>query len=216
MLHRYLERDHEQLAELCLQRDQLEQKLSFEQGGTDNSEQAAETNKDVEQGGTADDEKAALPEEEEADLSQGQRFLNNSKPRSQSVITWRRNANSTITKTEVQGQDPNPNFQTFKEWMDKKVGVGESSKGSQREHDPEFQIFVEKFTGSGKKTVALMVRSTTTVREVKEQLERKEGIPAAKQKLRTRGGKFLLQQDLSLKESCVGRQATLVLCPLMS
>ena len=204
MLHRYLERDHEQLAELCQQRDQLEQKLSFEQGETDKSEQAAEKA----------DEKAALPEEEEADLSQGQRFLNNSKPRSQSVITWRRNANSTIT--EVQGQDPNPNFQTFKEWMDKKVGVGESSKGSQREHDPEFQIFVEKFTGSGKKTVALMVRSTTTVREVKEQLERKEGIPAAKQKLRTRGGKFLLQQDLSLKESCVGRQATLVMCPLMS
>ena len=102
MLHRYLERDHEQLAELCLQRDQLEQKLSFEQGGTDNSEQALAAEKA--------DEKAALPEEEEADLSQGQRFLNNSKPRSQSVITWRRNAtttNSTITKTKV--QDPNPN-----------------------------------------------------------------------------------------------------------
>ena len=61
-----------------------------------------------------------------------------------------------------------------------------------------------------------MVRSTTTVKEVKEKLEKKGGIPAAKQKLRTRGGKFLLHQDLSLKESCVGRQATLVMCPLMS
>ena len=145
MLHRYLERDHEQLAELCLQRDQLEQKLSFVQGGTDDSEQAAETIETIEQNGTADDEEA-----------------------------------------------------------------------TEQEQDPEFQIFVEIFTRSGRKTVALMVRSTTTVREVKEQLERKEGIPAAKQKLRTRGGKFLLQQDLSLKESCVGRQATLVMCPLMS
>ena len=142
MLHkRYLERDHEQLAELCLQRDQLEQKLSFEQSGTDDSEQA---------------------------------------------------------RRKEQDQD-----------VDKE-------EATEQEHDPEFQIFVEKFTGSGRKTVVLMVRSTTTVKEVKEKLEKKGGIPAAKQKLRTRGGKFLHQQDLSLKESCVGRQATLVMCPLMS
>ena len=141
MLHRYLERDHEQLAGLCLQRDQLEQKLLFEQSGTDDSEQA---------------------------------------------------------RRKEQDQD-----------VDKE-------EATEQEHDPEFQIFVEKFTGSGRKTVVLMVRSTTTVKEVKEKLEKKGGIPAGKQKLRTRGGKFLHQQDLSLKESCVGRQATLVMCPLMS
>ena len=138
---RYLERDHEQLAELCQQRDQLEQKLLFEQSGTDDSEQA---------------------------------------------------------RRKEQDQD-----------VDKE-------EATEQEHDPEFQIFVEKFTGSGRKTVVLMVRSTTTVKEVKEKLEKKGGIPAGKQKLRTRGGKFLHQQDLSLKESCVGRQATLVMCPLMS
>ena len=92
----------------------------------------------------------------------------------------------------------------------------DKEEATEQEHDPEFQIFVEKFTGSGRKTVVLMVRSTTTVKEVKEKLEKKGGIPAGKQKLRTRGGKFLHQQDLSLKESCVGRQATLVMCPLMS
>ena len=95
-------------------------------------------------------------------------------------------------------------------------GTADDEEATEQEQDPEFQIFVEIFTRSGRKTVALMVRSTTTVREVKEQLEKKEGIPAAKQILRTRGGRFLLQQDLSLKESCVGRQATLVMCPLMS
>ena len=91
--------------------------------------------------------------------------------------------------------------------MDKKVGVGESSK---------VETIIVTIKGREiyrfrKKDNGLMVRSTTTVREMKEQLEKKEEIPAAKQKLRTRGGKFLLQQDLSLKESCVGRQATLVM-----
>ena len=84
--------------------------------------------------------------------------------------------------------------------------------GELKEQDAEFQIFVEAWIGAAaeKKTIVLKVKSTTTVREVMEMLKKKEGvIPEEKRKLRTRAGKYLLQQDLSLAEYGVGKEATL-------
>ena len=86
--------------------------------------------------------------------------------------------------------------------------------GELKEQDAEFQIFVEAWIGAAaaKKTIVLKVKSTTTVREVMEMLKKKEGvIPEEKRKLRTRAGKYLLQQDLSLAEYGVGKEATLTL-----
>ena len=84
--------------------------------------------------------------------------------------------------------------------------------GELKEQDAEFQIFVEAWisAAAAKKTIVLEVKSTTTVREVMEMLKKKV-IPVAKLTLRTRAGKYLLQQDLSLAECGVGKEATLIL-----
>ena len=82
--------------------------------------------------------------------------------------------------------------------------------------EKSMQIFVEIPT-SPKRTVVLMVGPRTTVREVKEMMEAKEGgIPVARQLLRTRpldtcrGGKFLCNEGWSLEEYGIGKESTLV------
>ena len=76
--------------------------------------------------------------------------------------------------------------------------------------EKSMQIFVEIPT-SPKRTVVLMVGPRTTVREVKEMMEAKEGgIPATRQLLRTRGGKFLCKEGWSLEEYGIGKESTLV------
>ena len=51
----------------------------------------------------------------------------------------------------------------------------------------------------------------TQPREVKEMMEAKEGgIPATRQLLRTRGGKFLCKEGWSLEEYGIGKESTLV------
>ena len=76
--------------------------------------------------------------------------------------------------------------------------------------EKSMQIFVEIPT-SPKRTVVLMVGPRTTVREVKEMMEAKEGgIPVARQLLRTRGGKFLCKEGWSLEEYGIGKESTLV------
>ena len=77
-------------------------------------------------------------------------------------------------------------------------------------HEEAIQIFVE-MSASPKRTMVLMVRPSTTVREVKEMVEAKEGgIPVARQRLRTRGGKCLWQEELMLSEYGIGKEATLI------
>ena len=72
------------------------------------------------------------------------------------------------------------------------------------------QIFVEMPT-SPKRTIVLMVRPSSTVKEVKEMVLAKEGgIPVARQRLRTRGGKCLWREELALEECGVGKEATLI------
>ena len=61
-----------------------------------------------------------------------------------------------------------------------------------------------------KKTIVLNVKSTTAIREVMEMLKKKV-FSVAKPTPRTRAGKYLLQQDLSLAEYGVGKGATLIL-----
>ena len=76
--------------------------------------------------------------------------------------------------------------------------------------EKSMQIFVEIPT-SPKRTIVLMVGPRTTVREVKEMMEAKEGgIPATRQLLRTRGGKFLCNEGWSLEEYGIGKESTLV------
>ena len=76
--------------------------------------------------------------------------------------------------------------------------------------EKSMQIFVEIPT-SPKRTIVLMVGPRTTVREVKEMMEAKEGgIPATRQLLRTRGGKFLCKEGWSLEEYGIGKESTLV------
>ena len=142
-------------------------------------------------------------------------------------------ATSTKTKTKVQGQNPNPVHVQGTTCKECKIVVPtmyiglhmtqyhreaflmmQKGMGELKEQDAEFQIFVEAWIGAAaaKKTIVLKVKSTTTVREVMEMLEKKEGaIPEEKRKLRTRAGKYLLQQDLSLAEYGVGKEATLTL-----
>ena len=77
-------------------------------------------------------------------------------------------------------------------------------------HEEAIQIFVEMQT-SPKRTMVLMVRLSTTVREVKEMVEAKEGgIPVARQRLRTRGGKCLWKEELTLAEYGIGKETTLI------
>ena len=72
------------------------------------------------------------------------------------------------------------------------------------------QIFVEMST-SPKRTMVLMVRPSTTVREVKEMVEvKKGGILGTMQRLRTRGGKCLWKEELMLAEYGIGKEATLI------
>ena len=72
------------------------------------------------------------------------------------------------------------------------------------------QIFVEMPT-SPKRTIVLMMKSSSTVKEVKEMvLEKEGGIPVARQRLRTRGGKCLWQDEQTLEEYGVGKEATLI------
>ena len=142
-------------------------------------------------------------------------------------------ATSTKTKTKVQGQNPNPVHVQGTTCKECKIVVPtmyiglhmtqyhreaflmmQKGMGELKEQDAEFQIFVEAWIGAAaaKKTIVLKVKSTTTVREVMEMLKKKEGvIPEEKRKLRTRAGKYLLQQDLSLAEYGVGKEATLTL-----
>ena len=76
--------------------------------------------------------------------------------------------------------------------------------------EKSMQIFVEIPT-SPKRTIVLMVGPRTTVREVKEMMEAKEGgIPATRQLLRTRGGRFLCKEGWSLEEYGIGKESTLV------
>jgi len=67
------------------------------------------------------------------------------------------------------------------------------------------QIFVE-MPSSPKRTIVLMMRPSSTVKEVKEMVLAKEGgIPVARQRLRTSGGKCLWQDELSLEEYGVSK-----------
>ena len=72
------------------------------------------------------------------------------------------------------------------------------------------QIFVEMPT-SPKRTIVLMMKPSSTVKEVKEMvLEKEGGIPVARQRLRTRGGKCLWQDEQTLEKYGVGKEATLI------
>ena len=72
------------------------------------------------------------------------------------------------------------------------------------------QIFVEMLTNP-KRTIVLMMRPSSTVKEVKELVLAKEGgIPVARQRLRTRGGKLLWQDEQTLEKYGVGKEATLI------
>ena len=72
------------------------------------------------------------------------------------------------------------------------------------------QIFVEMPT-SPKRTIVLMMKSSSTVKEVKEMVFEKEGgIPVSRQRLRTRGGKCLWQDEQTLEKYGVGKEATLI------
>ena len=85
-------------------------------------------------------------------------------------------------------------------------------KSTQAEEPAEaFQIFVEMPTNP-KKTATLMVRSKTTVGEVKAMVAAKEGgIPVERQRLRTRNGKCLWPEEQTLDSYHIGREATLSL-----
>ena len=75
---------------------------------------------------------------------------------------------------------------------------------------PLIQIFVEMPTNP-KRTIVLMMRPSSTVKEVKEMVVAKEGgIPVARQRLRTRGGKCLLKDELTLEEYGVSKETTLI------
>ena len=70
------------------------------------------------------------------------------------------------------------------------------------------QVFVEMPT-TPKRTIVLMVRPSTTVREMKEMVQLKgRGIPV--QRLRTRGGKCLWKEELTLAEYGIGKETTLI------
>ena len=70
------------------------------------------------------------------------------------------------------------------------------------------QVFVEMPT-TPKRTIVLMVRPSTTVREMKEMVQLKgRGIPV--QRLRTRGGKCLWKEELTLAEYVIGKETTLI------
>ena len=73
------------------------------------------------------------------------------------------------------------------------------------------QIFVEMPTFVGKRTIVLTMRPSSTVKEVKQIVVAKEGgIPVGRQRLRTRGGKCLWQEELTLEEYGVSKEATLI------
>ena len=77
-------------------------------------------------------------------------------------------------------------------------------------HEKVIQIFVEMPT-SPKRTIVLMMKPSSTVKEVKETVLAKEGgIPVARQRLRTRGGKCLWQNEQTLEKYGVGKEATLI------
>ena len=69
------------------------------------------------------------------------------------------------------------------------------------------QVFVEMPT-TPKRTIVLMVRPSTTVREMKEVVQSK-GRGISVQRLRTRGGKCLWKDELTLAEYGIGKETTL-------
>ena len=81
-------------------------------------------------------------------------------------------------------------------------------------HEKVIQIFVEMPTSPkslAKRTIVLMMRPSSTVKEVKEMVFEKEGgIPVSRQRLRTRGGKCLWQDEQTLEKYGVGKEATLI------
>jgi len=101
--------------------------------------------------------------------------------------------------------------------------LAEKSSGGQVEEGPALeptvaapqreemiQIFVE-MPSSPKRTIVLMIKPSSTVKHVKEMVFAKEGgIPVARQRLRTRGGKCLWQDELTLEEYGVSKEATLI------
>ena len=75
--------------------------------------------------------------------------------------------------------------------------------------EKSMQIFVEIPT-SPKRTIVLMVGPRTTVREVKEMMEAKEGaLPVARQLLR-HGWEILSNEGWSLEEYGISKESTLV------
>ena len=96
--------------------------------------------------------------------------------------------------------------------LTKKVKVEEKSGLDLPLPERAFQIFVDIRLILNQRTIVLMVRSTTTVREVKEMLEAKTGgISVAMQRLHNRTGKWLQREELMMKDYSIGKEATLTL-----
>ena len=101
--------------------------------------------------------------------------------------------------------------------LNKKVKVEEKSGLDLPLPARAFQIFVDIRRISNKRTIALMVRSTTTVGEVKEMLKTKTGgISVAMQRLHNMQGKWLQSEELMMKDYSIGKEATLTLLPSYS
>ena len=101
--------------------------------------------------------------------------------------------------------------------LTKKVKVEEKSGLDLPLPARAFQIFVDIRRISNKRTIALMVRSTTTVGEVKEMLKTKTGgISVAMQRLHNMQGKWLQSEELMMKDYSIGKEATLTLLPSYS
>ena len=96
--------------------------------------------------------------------------------------------------------------------LTKKVKVEEKSGLDLPLSARAFQIFVDIRRILNQRTIVLMVRSTTTVREVKEMLEAKTGgISVAMQRLYNMQGKWLQSEELMMKDYSIGKEATLTL-----
>ena len=96
--------------------------------------------------------------------------------------------------------------------LTKKVKVEEKSGLDLPLPRRAFQIFVDIRLILNQRTIVLMVRSTTTVREVKEILEAKTGgISVAMQRLYNMQGKWLQSEELMMKDYSIGKEATLTL-----
>ena len=101
--------------------------------------------------------------------------------------------------------------------LTKKVKVEEKSGLDLPLPARAFQIFVDIRRISNKRTIALMVRSTTTVGEVKEMLKTKTGgISVAMQRLHNMQGKWLQREELMMMDYSIGKEATLTLLPSYS